>query len=699
MLQRDGILKGHKVDAVLNMPEPSDVTSLKSFLGSVQFYARILPPSYATEAESLYRLTKKDVDWNWGSTEQSSFETLKSLLSSDAVLAHYNPALPIGIACDASSLGIGGTLFHRYPDGSERPIANVSKILSKSQRNYSQIQKEALAIVFAVKKFFQYLFGQKFILVTDHKPLLAIYGNKKSSGMVANRLARWALYLKQFDFQIEYRKTADHQNADALSRLPLGDDELFDEEESAGDVDVVCAISTLTFQMGTLDPAALQKETARDAVISQVMRFTRKGWPQKNNNVDVEKYRKLADSLSTLHGCLLYGTRVVIPNTFRPQVLKLLHEGHFGIQRMKQLARTAVYWPSIDNDIVDLCRSCTSCAEHQNRPSKPPIHPWMVPEKPWSRLHLDHAVNFMGSNWLVLVDAYSKYPCIHPTQSISAKSTIDLLEQDFLHFGFPHTIVTDNAPCFMSEEFKEFCKESGIIHLTGAPYHPSTNGAAERLVQTFKQALRKSAQLPKKALLDFLRQYRRTPTDSGFSPSQLLNGRQIRTKLDAILPSPAHSMQGKQTRAISSNDDSRHSIHNFKVGDPCYALYFGPKQTKDPKWVPAVVVKRTGTRTIQVWTVPQGSIWRRHIDQLRQRYPSTEDDEPGKDYTFDSDNTPNAEQINNASESSTQDEQESSAQEFTNTLPHSPVYGPSNPRRSTRARKQRTFYGCALANY
>ena len=340
-------------------------------------------------------------------------------MSSDAVLTHYNPALPIGIACDASSLGIGGTLFHRYPDGFERPIASVSKILSKSQRNYSQIQKETLVIVFAVKNFFRYLFGQKLILVTDHKLLLAIYGNKKSSGMVANRLARWALYLNQFDFQIEYRKTADHQNADALSGLPLGEDELFDEEENAGDVDVVCAISTLTFQMAILDPAALQKETARDAVIPQVMSFTREGWPQKNNNVDIEKYRKLADSLSTLHGCLLYGARVVIPNTLRTQVLKLLHEGHFGIQRMKQLARTAVYWPSIDNDIVDLYRSCTSCAEHQNRPSKPPIHPWMVPEKPWSRLHLDHAVNFKGSNWLVLVDAYSKYPCIHKTFHIS----------------------------------------------------------------------------------------------------------------------------------------------------------------------------------------------------------------------------------------------------------------------------------------
>ena len=108
----------------------------------------------------------------------------------------HNPDLTIGICCDASSVGIGATLFHRFADGSERPIANVSKTLSQSQRNYSQIQKQALAIIFAVKKFFQYLFGQKFILITDHKPWLAIFGRRKSSSaMAANRLARWALFL------------------------------------------------------------------------------------------------------------------------------------------------------------------------------------------------------------------------------------------------------------------------------------------------------------------------------------------------------------------------------------------------------------------------------------------------------------------------------------------------------------------------
>ena len=122
------------------------------------------------------------------------------------------------------------------------------------------------------------------------------------------------LHLNQFDFQIEYRRTVGHQNADALGRFLLGEDELFDMKESAGDVDIVCAISILADQIEAPYPPALQKETAKDAIIPQVLCFTTEGWTQKNNDVDVQKYQKLANSLSTLHKCLLYSSRVVIPS-------------------------------------------------------------------------------------------------------------------------------------------------------------------------------------------------------------------------------------------------------------------------------------------------------------------------------------------------------------------------------------------------
>nr|KAG5712925.1 hypothetical protein BaRGS_007522 [Batillaria attramentaria] len=282
-------------------------------------------------------------------------DSQRRLALSTHLLVHFDPEKPVGLACDASNVGIGAVLFHRYPDGSERPIANVSKTLTAAERNYSQIHKEALAIIYGLRKFYQYL------------------------------------------------------------RLPSGDDIDFDREESGEDTDMVCAIRVLSLQVKPFDSNILRQESGKDPVIATVMRYVREGWPLKHAeiNEEVRKFQKLSDSLSICHGCLIYGTRVVIPQSLQPKILDLLHIGHFGMERMKQLARTAVYWPGIDAAIEMTSRRCDSCGEHQNKPSKPPVHPWMLPEKPWSRVHLDHAINFMGTNWLVITDAYSKYPCIH----------------------------------------------------------------------------------------------------------------------------------------------------------------------------------------------------------------------------------------------------------------------------------------------
>ena len=352
-------------------------------------------------------------------------------------------------------------------------------------------------------------------------------------------------------------------------------DTSFDGKEMEDDVDSVCLIRTISRQINPDNPLLVIRETAKDSILAQVMRFVKEGWPHAFSE-ELKDFKKLENSLSTENGCVFYGLRVIIPSTLRNHILKLLHLGHFGMQRMKQLARSTVYWPRIDFDIEDLCRKCTSCGQFQNKLDKPSIHPWMMPEKPWSRLHLDHAINFLGRNWLVLVDAYSKYPCIHPTTSTSSKSTTAILEQEFAHFGYPHTLVTDNATTFMSQEFQGWCKQRGIVHLTGAPYHPATNGAAERLIQSFKQALRKSSLPPKEALQEFLMQYRRIPFASGLSPSELLNGRRIRTKIDTLVPSLPHLLQGRQSRQASKHSNAEDSEvvskveHHYSLGDPFY---------------------------------------------------------------------------------------------------------------------------------
>ena len=620
LLSSEGIAKAPKhVDAIMKMPAPKDVSTLRSFLGSIQFHAKFLS-NLSTKLEPLYHLTKKNVAWKWTKDEQKAFEAAKVMLCEDTVLVHFDPTMQVGIASNASEVGIGAVLFHRYPDGSEHQIYNMSKTLTETQRKYGQIQKEALAIIFALNKFHQYLYGRKFILVTDHKPLLALFGPKKPTpALAANRLARWALLLNQYDYLVEYRKTKNHGNADALSHLPVGEDKEFDGEESAADADMICTVHTIGAQISPTDPGVMAKESAKDPVLAQVMQNTQEGWPAQTREAieegyTVEAFRKLQNSLSISGGCLFHGIRLVVPASLQPKVLEILHLGHFGMQKMKQLARTAVYWPGIDAKIMEICRTCLSCAEQQNKPAKAPIYPWMLPEKPWSHLHLDHAVNFMGSNWLVVVDAYSKYPCIHSTTSISTQATISLLEEDFAHFGYPHAIVTDNVTAFTSAEFKDWCRSRGITHLTGAPYHPATNGAAERLVQTFKNALKKSRLPPRKAVVEFLMQYRRTPTTSGLSPSELLNGRQICALIDALAPSVVHQAQGRQSQQVANSMQRlmarKEGIPTYKVGTPCYALYCGPCKDKDSRWIPVVVTKVYGAQTVNVRVVPHGPTWR-----------------------------------------------------------------------------------------
>jgi len=217
-------------------------------------------------------------------------------------------------------------------------------------------------------------------------------------------------------------------------------------------------------------------------------------------------------------------------------------------------------------------------------------------------------------------------------QSVSAKSTIKLLQDDFAHFGFSHTVVTDSAAAFKSDEFQKFCEENGNVHLTGAPYHLATiNGAAECLVQTFKQALKKSTEAPKDALQVFLRNFRRTPSSTGYPPGELLNGRQIRIIIDTLLPSPAHAAQGKQAKEVTKSRQLpvTQAVVTYKIGDPSYTLYFGPRRDRDPRRVPAIVVKHFGTRSVNVRAVPRGPVWRRNTDQLQRRYISTDHTEHG----------------------------------------------------------------------
>ena len=209
------------------------------------------------------------------------------------------------------------------------------------------------------------------------------------------------------------------------------------------------------------------------------------------------------------------------------------------------------------------------------------------------------------------------------------------------------------------------------------------------MVQSFKQSLKKSKLPPRPALQEFLMQYRRTPLNTGFSPSQLLNGRQLRTKIDALLPSPAHIAQEHQAREASKSQQKeqtavQHVRTAYDVGTPCYALYCAPRQTSTPRWVPATITRVHGTRTFTVKVHPRGPLWKRHLEQLRPRYGVVEDADPGivigeQSTSADKIPDPKAETLSPPTEAKTSD----------HTLPE---YGRHNPRRSSRQRKTRQLY-------
>ena len=200
-------------------------------------------------------------------------------------------------------------------------------------------------------------------------------------------------------------------------------------------------------------------------------------------------YRK--NELSVESDCLIWRNRVIIPFHLRNKILTELHENHPGIVRMKALACSYVWWAGMDIEIENTVKSCNACQINHTMPAKAPAHPWEKTTSPWVRLHIDFAGPFLDKMFFIIYDLFLKWINVIPMKNIKATSVISCLRNVFSTHGIPYFLVIDNGPLFSSQEFNEFCKVNGIKHLKIAPYHPSSNEAAERSVQIFKTALKK----------------------------------------------------------------------------------------------------------------------------------------------------------------------------------------------------------------
>jgi hypothetical protein len=611
-IDKHGLHKtGEKVKAVVEAKRPENLTELRAFLGLVNYYGKFMP-NLSTILRPLHKLLEKDSQWKWTTDCNNAFSKVKELMKSDLVLAHYNPHLPVRLSCDASPFGLGAVLSHLYPSGEERPIAFASRTLNSAERNYSQIDKEALGIVWGIKHFQMYIYGRHFSLLTDHKPLVSIFHPQKGISLTtAARLQRYALFLSGLDYSIEYRNTKQHGNADGLSRLPLASKD--NSEESELEIFDSAHIFHMT-QMEALPVAAkeVKRRTARDPVLSRVYEATMRGWNDAMDK-DLTPYFSRREEITVHQGCLLWGIRVIIPEPLRKEILTMIHEGHLGVVKMKAIARSHVWWPGIDADIEECAKKCSGCMDHRNAAPEAPIHPWEFPDRPWQRIHVDFAGPFLGSMFLIIVDAHSKWPEVINMNKTTAAHTIEVLRTVFARNGLPEHVISDNGPQFVSEEFQLFMKSNSIRHTTSSPYHPRTNGLAERFVQTFKSAMKSSkydeGSLQKK-LSNFLIAYRNTPQSAtNETPAQIFIGRKLTTKLDRVKPSMTRSVEKSQEKM---RGQIRTKLRSFSVGDNVLVRDY---RKRDHKWIPGVIHRNTGPLSYEVEVSP-GNTWRRHTDQI-----------------------------------------------------------------------------------
>ena len=265
-----------KVKAIQEAPEPKNLMELRSFLGMINYYSRFLP-NLSHRLAPLYNLLKQGVHWNWKSKQSEAFKLAKNALQADSLLVHYDPTKQIVVACDASPLGLGTVLSHIMPDGQERPIAYASRTLTVAERGYSQIEKEDLAVVYAVTKFHNYLYGRKFLIESDHQPLSHLFNQQKAISTTASaRIQRWALTLSAYHYTICHKPGRSLSNADALSRLP--------RPITTSAVQLPRNLVHLLDHLSatTFSAAYIKKWTDADPILSRVRKFCLQGWSQIN---------------------------------------------------------------------------------------------------------------------------------------------------------------------------------------------------------------------------------------------------------------------------------------------------------------------------------------------------------------------------------------------------------------------------------
>lgn len=479
-----------KVDCIRRFPCPKSKKQLQSFIGLSGFYRRYIP-KFSSIMAPLYELLKGDMPWKWGQKENDAFEAIKQGLCDQPVVLHMpDIARPFEVTTDASNVGLGAVLSQ---DG--KVVEYASRKLSRAEKNYSTTERELLAVVWALEKWRQYLFAQRSIVYTDHRPITFLKTLKEPKG----RIARWIVRLQEYDFTLQYKPGSENHVADCLSRLPecLESDGLADHETLPPAAEVVAAL------LFTEDPRSLYEGQRQDPDINAVIVALEGGTAFEAQTAVQKRYRQIQGQLSLSRDGLLMRRVIhqgipvsvpVIPPCRRDSILEECHSSaHMGVARTYDLARTNAYWPGLQADVQKFVTSCARCqlGKPGRNLNKAPLKP-IFTAKPMEVWALDILgplpITSSGARYiLVATDLFSKWVEAVPLVNQTAVSVAQaFVKSVVLRHGSPESLLTDQGTNFESLLMREVCKLLGITKLRTSPFHPRTDGQTERANRTIK---------------------------------------------------------------------------------------------------------------------------------------------------------------------------------------------------------------------
>ncbi|UYV71684.1 K02A2.6-like [Cordylochernes scorpioides] len=482
-------------------------------------------------------------------------------------------------------------------------LGALTGTLNVHERKYSQVEREGLAIVFAVNKLKNYLFGRKFTIYTDHKPLITIFGDKTNlPPLIANRLHRWALTLSNYSFEIKYKKGKDNIIPDFLSRFPECQEDNLEYNDGSGEI--------LLLNTSIIDHVLVAHEIQLDRTLIKLYKIIETGELPSSPNDDLIPYLKRIDDFTILQECIFLENRMVIPKSLHERVLQILHESHAGTNKMKMMARSSIWWPGMDSSIEIITKNCRTCLSNESLPPQR-TESWPKYAGPWRRVHMDY-FNFKNKLFLLAVDSFSSWVEVSEVPSTSAYFCINFMRNCIARYGFPQVVVSDNGPPFFSSDFGDFLSKNGISHVTSPPYHPQSNGQAEVSVREVKKLLKKqlyeNEQVELNLALSRALFFIRTDVNirKGTSPAELFLGRKIRSRLSVL----------SKEEVKASKFNSQYVNSKFKVDE---TVKFRWITNGHPSWYTGKIIKILGRN---VYLIKQGdSIKKVHQNYIRKMLP------------------------------------------------------------------------------